>query len=65
MWGSNAKSKVKFITNKNHLILTAVHPSPLSACRGFFGCNHFKLANEFLKEHGLKEIDWRIPENNG
>lgn len=64
LWGSNAKSKAKLITNKKHLILTAVHPSPLSAYRGFFGCNHFKLANEFLKENGIKEIDWKITEDN-
>ena len=60
LWGSNAKSKAKLITNKKHLILTAVHPSPLSAYRGFLGCNHFKTANEFLISNGITPIDWRI-----
>ena len=61
LWGSNAKDKIKLITNKKHLILTAVHPSPLSAHRGFFGCRHFSLANEFLEKNGLAKIDWQIP----
>ncbi len=60
LWGSNAKSKAKLITNKSHLILQTVHPSPLSAYRGFFGCGHFKKANEFLQANGLKAIDWSI-----
>lgn len=60
LWGSNAKSKKALITNKNHLILEAVHPSPLSAYRGFFGCGHFRKANEFLSSKGLKTIDWEI-----
>lgn len=60
LWGSNAKSKAKLITNKNHLILTAVHPSPLSAYRGFFGCGHFKTANEFLIKNNLEPINWQI-----
>jgi len=60
LWGSNAKAKAKLITNKNHLILTSVHPSPLSAYRGFFGCGHFKRANDFLQAHGLTPIDWSI-----
>ena len=61
LWGSNAKDKMKLITNKKHLILTAVHPSPLSAHRGFFGCRHFSQANAFLEENGLEAIDWQIP----
>lgn len=60
LWGRPAQEKRKLITNKNHLILTAPHPSPLSAYRGFFGCKHFSKTNEFLKDHGLKEIDWQI-----
>ena len=48
LWGSNARSKKKYITNKNHLVLESVHPSPLSAYNGFFGCHHFSRANEFL-----------------
>lgn len=61
LWGANAKVKIPLITNKNHLILYAAHPSPLSAYNGFFGCKHFSKTNEFLKEHGRKEIDWQIP----
>lgn len=60
LWGRPAQEKRKLITNKNHLILTAPHPSPLSAYRGFFGCKHFSKTNVFLKAHGLKEIDWQI-----
>lgn len=60
LWGNSAKSKREFLTNKNHLVLTAVHPSPLSANRGFFGCGHFKKANDYLVKNGVKEINWRI-----
>lgn len=60
LWGSNAQSKEKMITNKKQLVLKAPHPSPLSAYRGFFGCNHFVKCNEYLKANGLKEIDWQI-----
>jgi uracil-DNA glycosylase len=60
LWGSNAKEKEPVITNKNHYILKTVHPSPLSAHRGFFGCGHFKKANEILKGLGKTEIDWQI-----
>lgn len=60
LWGNNAKSKKRLITNKNHIILEGVHPSPLSASRGFFGCNHFKTINKILQERGEKEIDWNI-----
>ena len=60
LWGSNARSKKRLIDTKKHYILEGVHPSPLSANRGFFGCGHFKKANEILKELGKKEIDWRI-----
>lgn len=59
LWGAYAKKLGEFITNKNHLILTSAHPSPLSAYNGFFGCGHFKKANEFLLKHGKAEIDWR------
>ncbi len=62
LWGNNARQKAKFITNPNHKILESVHPSPLSAYGGFFGCKHFSKANEFLKSKGIKEIDWSIPE---
>lgn len=58
LWGGNARSKKKFITNKHHLVLEAVHPSPLSAYGGFFGCKHFSLANEFLKSTNQEPINW-------
>ncbi len=58
LWGSNARSKKKMITNPVHLILESAHPSPLSAYRGFFGNNHFLKTNEFLKSKGLGEIKW-------
>lgn len=58
LWGGNARAKKSLITNKNHLVLECAHPSPLSAYNGFFGCNHFKLANEFLERSGLSTIDW-------
>jgi uracil-DNA glycosylase len=61
LWGNNAKEKIKFITNPKHYILTTVHPSPLSASRGFMGCKHFSKTNEILKSLGQKEIDWQIP----
>lgn len=62
LWGANAKGKVPLITNPNHLILTAAHPSPLSAHNGFFGCRHFSKCNHFQREFDQKEIDWRVPE---
>ena len=60
LWGADAKAKEKLITNPNHLILKAAHPSPLSAFNGFFGCRHFSKANEFLRANGIEEIDWSI-----
>lgn len=60
LWGAYAKSKRAFITAPQHFVLTAAHPSPLSAYNGFFGCRHFSQTNEFLRSHGLPEIDWRI-----
>lgn len=60
LWGGDAKAKQTFITNPNHLVLKAAHPSPLSAYNGFFGCKHFSKANEFLRSQGLGEIDWSI-----
>lgn len=56
LWGNFAKDKAKLITNPNHLILTAAHPSPLSAHNGFFGCRHFSKANAFLPA----PVDWRL-----
>ena len=60
LWGNNAKAKKALIQHPQHLILTAAHPSPLSAYHGFFGCKHFSKANAFLREHGEEEIDWSI-----
>ena len=58
LWGNYAQQKAQYIDRTKHLILTAVHPSPLSAHRGFFGCKHFSQANQYLKEHGLEPINW-------
>lgn len=60
LWGTPARSKKKLLSNPHHLVLESAHPSPLSVYRGFYGCGHFKKCNEFLKEHGEKEIDWQI-----
>ena len=60
LWGKPAQTKKSMLHNAKHLILTAPHPSPLSAHRGFFGCKHFSQTNEFLKEQGLSPIDWQI-----
>ena len=60
LWGRDARNKKAMLNNPQHLILEAPHPSPLSAYRGFFGCGHFKAANEFLKAHGETPIDWQI-----
>lgn len=58
LWGRNAWEKEKIVDIKKHLVLKSVHPSPLSANRGFFGCNHFTLANEYLEVNGREVIDW-------
>ena len=58
LWGSFARSKKNLINSSRHLILEAVHPSPLAAYRGFFGCNHFKRANQFLQQQQLLAINW-------
>lgn len=60
LWGSNARAKKTLITNPKHLVLETVHPSPLSAYNGFFGCGHFKMANEFFTQNGIEPIDWQI-----
>ena len=60
LWGRPAQNKIPMLNNPKHLILKAPHPSPLSAYRGFFGCQHFSQANEFLKAHGVEPIDWQI-----
>lgn len=61
LWGSYAQKKGAFIDRKKHLVLESPHPSPLSASRGFFGSRPFSKANEYLKAHGEKPIDWRLP----
>ena len=58
--GAHAQKKAVMITNPLHHKLTTVHPSPLSASRGFFGCEHFKTANKILKRNGESAIDWQI-----
>jgi len=58
LWGSYAIRKGEFIDRNKHLVLTSVHPSPLSASRGFFGNKHFSRANEFLTEKGIERIRW-------
>ena len=61
LWGANARSKKKYITNKQHYIIESPHPSPLSAHNGFFGSKPFSRANEILKSLGEEPIDWQIP----
>jgi uracil-DNA glycosylase len=61
LWGSYAQSKGKLIDTRRHRVLKAPHPSPLSAHRGFIGCGHFSRANEYLRQHGLQAIEWRLP----
>ena len=58
LWGSYAQRKGKYIDRRKHLVLEAVHPSPLSAYRGFIGCGHFSQANNYLQQHGLAPIAW-------
>lgn len=58
LWGSYAQRKGQFIDRKRHCVLTAAHPSPLSAYNGFFGCRHFSQANAYLTSHHLPAIDW-------
>ena len=60
LWGADAQKKQSLLTNPKHLVLTAPHPSPLSAYRGFFGCGHFSKTNEFLTANGQTPIDWHI-----
>ncbi|KTG31221.1 hypothetical protein cypCar_00040718 [Cyprinus carpio] len=59
LWGSYAQKKGAAIDKKRHHVLQTVHPSPLSAHRGFFGCKHFSKTNELLKKSGKKPIDWK------
>ncbi len=65
LWGNNAKEKMNIIKNEQHVILTAAHPSPLSALRGFMGCGHFRMANKILTREGKTPIDWQIENISG
>ncbi|KAI9348978.1 uracil-DNA glycosylase-like protein, partial [Zopfochytrium polystomum] len=58
LWGGNARKKVSLIDKKKHCVLESAHPSPLSAHNGFFGCGHFKKANEYLERTGREAIEW-------
>ena len=58
LWGSYAQKKGAVVDRRGHLVLTAPHPSPLSAHRGFFGCRHFSKANQYLVEHGIMPVNW-------
>ena len=60
LWGAPAQKKKAMLNNPKHLILMAPHPSPLSSYRGFFGSKPFSKTNEFLKDNGIKGIDWQI-----
>jgi len=63
LWGSYAHKKGRGIDHQKHLVLKAPHPSPLSAYRGFFGCQHFSQANRWLGERGFGAIDWALPQH--
>ncbi len=58
LWGRDARAMKQYIDSSTHLVLESVHPSPLSAYNGFFGCKHFSKTNQFLKSHNQKEIIW-------
>jgi len=63
LWGSYAARKGSVIDARRHCVLQAPHPSPLSAHRGFFGCGHFRAANDYLQSRGLEPVDWRLPDD--
>lgn len=60
LWGAPAQKKCKCVNTSKHLVLQTAHPSPLSAYRGFFGCNHFIMCNEYLRQNGKEIINWQI-----
>ncbi len=60
LWGRFAQAKKKLIDTSKHLVLESVHPSPLSAYNGFYGCRHFSKTNEYLREHGIEEVNWSV-----
>jgi len=61
LWGAYAQRKRPMVDENRHCVLTAPHPSPLSAHRGFFGCGHFRAASEYLRSRGMDPIDWSLP----
>eukprot|EP01104_Vermistella_antarctica_P011416 TRINITY_DN3182_c0_g1_i1.p1 TRINITY_DN3182_c0_g1~~TRINITY_DN3182_c0_g1_i1.p1 ORF type:complete len:302 (+),score=82.99 TRINITY_DN3182_c0_g1_i1:74-907(+) len=61
LWGGYSQKKGKLIDRKRHHVIEGVHPSPLSASKGWYGSNHFNKANEYLKKKSLKEVDWKLP----
>jgi uracil-DNA glycosylase len=61
LWGSPAQAKGRLVDARRHRVLKAPHPSPLSAHRGFFGCRHFSLTNQWLSENGQTPIEWKLP----
>ncbi|MCB1754840.1 MAG: uracil-DNA glycosylase [Gammaproteobacteria bacterium] len=63
LWGSYAQKKGQFIDRKKHQVLSAPHPSPLSAHRGFLGCGHFSRTNAYLGENGKTPVDWQLPQS--
>jgi uracil-DNA glycosylase len=63
LWGAYAQSKSNLIDSSKHLVLKAVHPSPLSAHRGFFECKHFSLCNKYLEENEIPGIEWTFPKS--
>lgn len=65
LWGKSAEAKGRLIEANRHCVLTAAHPSPLSARRGFFGCQHFSRANAWLEAHGTRPVEWALPADAG
>lgn len=61
LWGAHAQSKMPILTNPEHLVLASAHPSPFSAHKGFFGNGHFKKTNEWLVQHNVEPIEWKLP----
>ena len=60
MWGKKALEKANFVNEKDNLIIHSPHPSPYSACNGFFGSKPFSKTNEYLRKHNIKTIDWDL-----
>ena len=60
LWGKFGQEKQVLIDETKHCVLKAAHPSPFSADKGFFGCRHFSKTNEYLMQHGIDPIDWKL-----